>query len=161
MLVIDDDPDYLALVRRAAARAGGLRIMTAEGGPEALAQLKARETMQLPSPDLFLTDLKMPDTTGLELMRTLHERPGMMNVPVLFLSASGYNRDRILVHMAGAEGFFQKPIRFADLVALMKLLPSYIPPQPAADSVLEKSIDVAVPGDPSGNVRSPDLGGGR
>lgn len=124
VLVIDDDPEDLALVRQAAARAGGFRIMTAESGAEALVQLDARDAMRLPYPDLVPTDLKMPDMNGLEFMRTFRERSGMRNVPVLFLSASGYNRDRILVHMAGAEGFFQKPVRLGDLVALMKVLPS-------------------------------------
>ncbi len=146
VLVIDDDPDQLALVRQAATRAGGLRIMTAESGAEALVQLDAREAMRLPYPNLVLTDLKMPDMNGLEFMRTFHERPGMMNVAVLFLTASGYNRDRILVHMAGAEGFFQKPVRFADLVALMKVLPSYIPHHSDSDSEIEKSTDVGRPG---------------
>jgi len=127
VLVIDDDPDQLNLVRQAVARAGGLRIMTAESGSEALTQLEARESMRLPAPDLVLTDLKMPDMTGLEFMRVFHARPDRMHVPVLFLTSSAYNRDRILVHMAGADGFFQKPIRFGDLVAMMKVLPSYIP----------------------------------
>jgi len=143
VLVVDDDPDQLALVRQAAARAGGLRIMSAESGAEALAQLEARETMRLSAPDLVLTDLKMPDMSGLELMRILRERSEMLSVPVLFLTSSGYNRDRILVHMAGADGFFEKPIRFGDLIAMMKVLPSYIRHQ--SDSELPESVDAATP----------------
>jgi two-component system, sensor histidine kinase and response regulator len=147
VLVIDNDPDQLMLVRQAAARAGGLRIMSAESGTEALAQLEARESMRLPYPDLVLTDLKMPDMSGLEFMRVLRTRTETSNVPVLFLTSSGYNRDRILVHLAGAGAFFEKPIRFGDLVAMMKVLPSYVPQQP--DPEMPTSIDVADSADPT------------
>ena len=127
LLIIDDDPDQLALARLAAQRAGGMRVMAAESGAEALIQLQARAEMNLAPPDLVLTDLKMPDINGLELMQTVRSRPETQNVPVIFLTSSAYNRDRILAHMAGADGFFQKPIRFGDLVGLMKALPSYVP----------------------------------
>lgn len=148
LLVIDDDPDQLTLVRQAATKAGGLRLTTAESGMEALTQLEARESMQLPSPDLVLMDLKMPHMGGLEFMRLLRERPTMMRVPVVFLTSSGYNRDRVLVHMAGAEGFFQKPIRFGELVALMKVLPSYLSQHPEAE--MEKAINAGNPADSRG-----------
>lgn len=69
----------------------------------------------------------MPDMTGLEFMRAFHDRPDRMHVPVLFLTSFIFNRDRIRAHLAGADGFFQKPIRFDELVAMMKVLPSYLP----------------------------------
>jgi CheY-like chemotaxis protein len=123
ILIIDDDPDQLALVEQAAMRAGGFRVMTAESGSEALTQLQTVE----PLPDLVLTDLRMPDMNGVEFMQRARRLPGMADVPMIFLTSSGYNRDRILVHMAGGDGFYQKPIRFSELVAFMKVLPSHIP----------------------------------
>lgn len=127
LLIIDDDPDQLALARLAALRAGGLRVIEAESGPEALIQLQARADTQLAPPDLVLTDLKMPEINGVELMRLIRHRPEMRDVPVIFLTSNVYNRDRIVAHIAGADAFFQKPIHFADLVALMKVLPAYVP----------------------------------
>ena len=127
LLIIDDDPDQLALARLAALRAGGMRVIGAESAQEALIQLQARADSGLAPPDLVLTDLKMPEVNGVDLMREVRRRPELQNVPVLFLTSSAYNRDRILAHMAGANAFFQKPIRFNDLVALMKILPSFVP----------------------------------
>jgi CheY-like chemotaxis protein len=151
LLVIDDDPDQLALMRHAAARAGQWRIMTAESGAEALVQLDARQSMQLPSPDLVVTDLKMPGMTGLDLMRALHARPDTMNVPVLFLSASGPQRDRRLVHSAGAKGFFLKPIRFGDLVGILRILPSYLP-HPSESEIGNPAV-ATDPADSTGSLR--------
>lgn len=144
LLAIDDDPDQLALVRVAALRAGGLRVMTAESAQEAMIQLQARESMRLPPPDLVLTDLKMPGIDGLELMRALRTRPGLHGLPVLFLTSSNYNRDRIMAHLAGADGFFQKPVRFGDLVAIMKVLPSYVMQGSAAEAGAPAEASVAL-----------------
>lgn len=127
VLVIDDDPDQLDLVRVAAERAGGIRTMGAESGPEAMILLDARRAMRLPPPDLVLTDLRMPDMNGLQLMQAVRERPEMKDVPVFFLTSTAYNRDRVVAHLAGAEGFFQKPIHFAGLVAFMGALRATLP----------------------------------
>lgn len=126
VLVVDDDPDQLDLARVAANRAGSVRIMGAESGAEAIILLDARRAMRLPVPDLVLTDLKMPEMNGIQLMQAVRERPDMKDVPVFFLTSTAYNRDRIVAHIAGAEGFFQKPIQFNGLVALMQTLPGRV-----------------------------------
>lgn len=131
LLIIDDDPDQLALARVAALRAGGMRVMTAESGAEALIQLQAREASGRRPPDLVLTDLKMPNMNGLDLLHTLRERDDMHAVPILFLTTSAYPRDRQKAEVEGAAGFFQKPMHFDELVGLMRSLPDYLPhPEP-------------------------------
>lgn len=137
ILVIDDDPDQLALVRIAALRAGGLRILTAESGHEAIVQLQARAKSNLPPPDLVLTDLKMPQMNGVELMQRIRSEENLGDVPVIFLTSAIYNRDRILAHMAGANAFFEKPVLFPEFVNMLKALPAYLPAQKVENGKIE------------------------
>jgi two-component system KDP operon response regulator KdpE len=131
LLIIDDDPDQLALARVAALRAGGMRVITAESGAEALIQLQAREALGRRPPDLVLTDLKMPNMDGIDLLHGLQARDDMRGVPIIFLTTSAYPRDRLKAEAKGAAGFFQKPMRFDELVAIMRSLPDFLPhPEP-------------------------------
>jgi len=143
VLVIDDDPDQLDLARVAAHRAGGIRSMGAESGAEAMILLDARRAMRLPAPDLVLTDLKMPEMSGLELIEALRKRPEMKDVPVFFLTSTAYDPDREHAHVAGAAGFFQKPIHFSGLVALMQALASKHSPRVETSSEEENNEAVA------------------
>ncbi len=77
LLVVDDDPDVLDLTA-SLLRDGGYRVLSAPGGPEALALLE-RETV-----DLVLTDVVMPGMTGFELVeRARRHRP---DLPAIYMS---------------------------------------------------------------------------
>ena len=127
VLIIDDDPDQRALACMAISRAGGLRVMTAQSGSEAQCALQSRKAAGLPPPDLVITDLKMPVMNGLEVMHVFRERDDMRQTPVVFLTSAGHPRDLLAVKAAGADGVFQKPMHFDELVALMRSLAS-LPP---------------------------------
>ncbi len=149
VLVIDDDPDQLDLARLAAGRADGIRCIGAESGAEAMILLDARRAMRLPAPDLILTDLKMPEMNGLELIKALRERPEMIDVPVYFLTSTAYERDRQHTQVAGAAGCFQKPIQFGGLVGLMRTLKSHCSRCVDTRSVPNPHEAVAVPPTPN------------
>ena len=80
LLVVDDDPDILALVQLRLQRAGH-RVLGAASGAEALAIVAERG-----APDLAVLDVSMPGMSGLELLSTLRQRQGA-EVPAVFLSA--------------------------------------------------------------------------
>jgi CheY-like chemotaxis protein len=85
VLVVDDDPDVLALVSHQLSRRGGHQVLQAASGPEALQVLEGRDP-----PDLAVLDVTMPEMTGLELATALRERyprPTGPALPVVFLSA--------------------------------------------------------------------------
>lgn len=81
ILVVDDDPDILDLVRTRMSMLGH-QVLTAGSGPAALASLDGRMT-----PDLVILDVSMPQMDGFELVDRLRELPDMAYLPVIFLSA--------------------------------------------------------------------------
>lgn len=80
LLVVDDDPDILALVQLRLQRAGH-KVVGAASGAEALAIVAERG-----APDLAVLDVSMPGMSGLELLSTLREQQAK-DLPAVFLSA--------------------------------------------------------------------------
>jgi CheY-like chemotaxis protein len=81
VLVVDDDPDILDLVRlRLQSR--GHPVLTASSGPEALKLLARRQP-----PDIAVLDVSMPGMTGFELLKQLRAKEGYESMPAIFLSA--------------------------------------------------------------------------
>ena len=107
VLVVDDDPQTLRLVRRGLTRAGYGVIETGE--PEQVAGL-IREK----KPRLVLLDLVFPGTDGIELMQQL---PELSDLPVIFIS--GYGRDETIARAfdSGAEDYIVKPFSASELLA--------------------------------------------
>ena len=107
VLVVDDDPQILRLVRRALSGAGYGVIETGE--PEQVAELIRAE-----KPGLVLLDLVFPDADGIELME---EVPELSDLPVIFIS--GYGRDETIARAFenGAEDYIVKPFSATELTA--------------------------------------------
>ena len=83
ILVVDDNPENLDILRTRLAR-HGYEILTAGDGEEALAT--ARETR----PDLILLDIMMPKLDGIEVCRRLKADPSLPLMKILFVSGFGY-----------------------------------------------------------------------
>ncbi len=107
ILIIDDDPHALHIMRDALS-AGGYAPRTA-GDPHQLAQL-----VRAHRPDLVLLDLMLPDADGIELM---NNTPELADVPVIFVS--GYGRDETIARAlhSGAADYIVKPFSAIELVA--------------------------------------------
>ena len=107
ILVVDDDPHTLRLVRSALTDAGYSPVVT--GDPEEVPALIAAN-----KPDLVLLDLVLPGADGLEIME---RTPAMAGLPVIFLSA--YGRDRTIADalQKGAADYLVKPFSPTELVA--------------------------------------------
>ena len=91
MLVIDDDPRHLDLIR-AALEPAGFHVTTASTGQEGLAAAKAH------SFDLLLLDLVLPDLSGVEVIRALRTDGRSGDLPILLVTSqhlSAAERDRI------------------------------------------------------------------
>ena len=100
LLVVDDDPDMLALLGRW-LQAADIECATATGGNEALTQL------QLNRPDLVLTDLVMDEMDGLRLLKEIHLLDPVM--PVIMLSGKAGVDDAMKAAHLGVSAFLTKP----------------------------------------------------
>jgi two-component system response regulator MprA len=112
VLVVDDDPDIRAMVRRG-LRYGGFEVLEAADGAQALA-LAALE-----SPDLVVLDVRMPGIDGHEVCRRLRADGA---VPILMLTARGEIEDRVSGLRMGADDYLVKPFAFQELVARLEAL---------------------------------------
>lgn len=110
ILSVDDDPDISSLLRMM-LEAEGYRVRTFHDGREALAELDAGHV----KPDLILLDLDMPIMNGYEICESLQARPDWALIPIVFLTASGGQANRLKAFQLGAVGFLDKPVDPATL----------------------------------------------
>src|SRR5437660_938245 len=113
VLVVDDDPKILELVRAYLQRAG-YAVVTAVDGEDALRKIEAHR------PNLVVLDVMLPQVDGLVLAR--HLRDERNNLPVLMMSARGTVSDRITGLVEGADDYLAKPFSPAELVARVNAL---------------------------------------
>lgn len=105
ILVVDDDEDLLeALELELTGR--GYPVRCARHGAEALALVRAER------PLLILSDLQMPVMNGRKMLQILKTEPNGADVPVIILSAFGYEWEAELM---GATGYLRKPVSSAQL----------------------------------------------
>src|SRR5947209_3063512 len=99
ILVVDDDPKILALVR-AYLLSAGFEVVTAGDGRSALSLLRERR------PSLVVLDLMLPELDGMAFTR---EARGESDVPILMLTARGALSDRLRGLAEGADDYLPKP----------------------------------------------------
>lgn len=81
---------------------------------------EARELMKQNRPDLVLTDVMMPEVSGLDLTRVIKEDPSLRNIPVILLTARGENEAALEGYEAGADDFVSKPFHTKVLQARIR-----------------------------------------
>ena len=112
ILVVDDDPKIVALVRAYLERER-FRVITAGDGRAAIAAIDEH------APRLVVLDLMLPEVDGLAVIRRTR---AMGDIPILVLSARGSTGDRILGLTEGADDYLPKPFSPAELVARVRTI---------------------------------------
>jgi two-component system KDP operon response regulator KdpE len=110
ILVIDDEPQ-ITRVLRAALSAQGYDVRTANDPEEGLRTFKDWP------PDLVITDLMMPVTSGIDVCRAVREQGA---VPVLVLSVREHERSKVEALDAGADDYVTKPFSIQELLARVR-----------------------------------------
>jgi two-component system KDP operon response regulator KdpE len=110
ILVVDDDPRMLRLLRLNLERAG-YRVATEGDGVAAL------DRVDLEQPDLILLDVMMPAMDGFTVLARLRE---FSAVPVILLTAKGEERDKVQGLDLGADDYLTKPFGPAELLARVR-----------------------------------------
>jgi two-component system response regulator len=130
ILLVEDNPDDEILTLRALRRANvGNDIVVARDGVEALDYLfgtgghAGRDTRELPH--VMLLDLKLPRIDGLEVLRRVRGDERTRVLPVVILTSSIEERDRIDGYRLGANSYVQKPVDFTEFVEAVRQLGLY------------------------------------
>jgi DNA-binding response OmpR family regulator len=113
ILVIDDDPDLLALCRINLA-VNGHDVEEASSGREGLELIASYE------PDVVLLDVMMPTLSGLEVLRMIRDGVATHDLPVVIVSARAGIEDQIAGRKAGADAYITKPFSPELLVDVLK-----------------------------------------
>ncbi len=111
ILVVDDDPVLRAMLQPALEEMGH-EVVLAEDGAKALDLLERRCALGNP-PDLMVTDIQMPNKTGLELLEEMSSRS--IQVPSIAMTAVGDKEMVIQLLRLGVEEFIDKPFTMQEM----------------------------------------------
>jgi two-component system, response regulator len=143
ILLVEDNPDDEALTLRAFRKNNITNeVVVARDGPEALDYLFATGTYAKRDaavlPQIVILDLKLPKIDGLEVLRRLRAAPQTKLLPVVILTSSNEERDRLEGYGLGANSYVRKPVDFAKFVDAVRQLGLYWlllnerPPEPSS-----------------------------
>ena len=110
ILIVDDDPDMVELLRLTLIEAG-YSVGTATTGQEAL-----RKAQRSP-PDLMVLDLLLPGMNGFSVCEELRLNPATVSLPVLMITVLPGEFPRLVGVEAGANAYLNKPFRMDEFVA--------------------------------------------
>ena len=124
ILLVDDDEVDVMTVQRAFAKANiANKVFVAGDGIEALQLLR---TDGVPTARrLVLLDLNMPRMNGIEFLRSLRADPDLKHLPVVVLTTSDDERDRVEAYHMNVAGYIVKPVTFVNFCDAMATLNKY------------------------------------
>ncbi len=130
ILLVEDNPDDVKLTMRALKKSNILNtVVTANDGIEALDYLfgtgrfSGRDTNTMPQ--LVLLDLKMPRMDGLEVLERIRADERTKILPVVILTTSSEDKDRVESYKLGANSYIRKPVDFNQFVQAVQQLGLY------------------------------------
>ena len=119
ILVVDDEPAWLRSMA-AELRKVGYQVKEAQSASQALALLAKYH------PDLIVSDLRMPDMNGFDLLDKIRQSPSTSSTPVVFFSAIDDFHANKVARELGATACLLKPYDKQDFVTIIK---QYLPRQ--------------------------------
>ena len=123
LLVEDDQVDVMNVKRAFEKNRIANPLYVAGDGLEAIEMLKAGK---VPSERrIILLDLNMPRMNGIEFLRQLRADPDLMLTPVVVLTTSDDERDKINAYNLNVAGYLLKPVTFINFVEVMAALNKY------------------------------------
>ena len=115
ILVVDDNETNLDLVSRI-LQLEGYEVVTAENGAMALQKVGSIKV------DMAVLDIMMPSMDGFDLCRRLRQLPACADIPVIMLTASSGEEEKVQAEEAGANVLFGKPFDMDTLRAHIQAL---------------------------------------
>ena len=113
VLVVDDNPISRELIHEVLENSDR-KVVEADNGEEALKMIAGEK------PDIVLLDIQLPVFDGYEVLKRVRSDLGMVNLPVIALTAYAMQQDREKALAAGFDDYITKPIDAASLRARIK-----------------------------------------
>jgi DNA-binding response OmpR family regulator len=110
IIVVDDDPDILRILRDN-LELDGYGVFTASTGKEALQLFESTPSI------LIILDLSLPDIDGIQVCRSIREKS---SIPIIMLTARDRLPDKVLGLETGADDYLVKPFDYLELAARIK-----------------------------------------
>jgi CheY-like chemotaxis protein len=124
IVLVEDDTVDVMNVRRAFEKGKIANpLWIAEDGVEALALLRGDAVPK--DRRLILLDLNMPRMNGIEFLREVRADPELRSIPVVVLTTSNDDHDRVDAYNFNVAGYLLKPVTFMNFVDLMTALNRY------------------------------------
>ena len=137
ILVVDDEPDILELIRYNLTR-NNYDVTGVGSGEEAFASVR------MSPPDLVVLDLMLPGVDGLEVCRRLRNDARTAGIPVIILSAKGEEADVVTGLELGADDYLTKPFSPRVLLARIKAVLRRQQSEPDADDAVITHHDLQI-----------------
>lgn len=115
LLLVDDEPGVRQAVKDY-LQESSFTVQVASNANDAW------QLLQKNVPDLVISDIMMPQVSGIQFLKQLREDPRFESLPVVFLTARGMSCDRIEGYQAGCDAYLPKPFNPDELVAIVENL---------------------------------------
>ncbi|MEO8718044.1 MAG: EAL domain-containing protein [Burkholderiales bacterium] len=114
IMMVDDEPEMIDVIRRFVERAGYKRFMHTSKAPEAI------ELMRRDRPDVVLLDVRMPGMSGFEILEQMRADAQLQHTPVIVLTAAADPETMLKALEIGATDFLRKPVDRSELVLRLR-----------------------------------------
>jgi CheY-like chemotaxis protein len=123
LLVEDDQVDVMNVKRAFERNRISNPLFIAEDGVRGLEMLRSGSFPR--DRRLVLLDLNMPRMNGIEFLREVRRDPALQSTPVVVLTTSNDDRDKIEAYNLNVAGYLLKPVTFVNFVEVMAALNKY------------------------------------
>ena len=126
LLVEDDEVDVMNVKRAFKKNNITSPLYVAPNGLEALLILRGKGELQIPKQRrLILLDLNMPKMNGIEFLRELRADLEIKHIPVVVLTTSNEDRDKVEAYNLNVAGYILKPVTFSNFLEVTATLDKY------------------------------------
>ena len=128
LLVEDDEVDVMNVTRAFQRSSITNPLYVASNGLEALEMLRGVEGAQPAVPStrrIILLDINMPKMNGIEFLTELRKDPQLAPTPVIVLTTSDEDQDRVEAYKLNVAGYILKPVTFSSFAEVMAALNHY------------------------------------
>jgi CheY-like chemotaxis protein len=115
ILMVDDEPDILKIVKFRLLNAG-YEVIFASNGQEGVDLARAQ------SPDLIIMDYRMPILNGIDAAKLIKKDAQLKHIPILFMTASSATITEDIIKAVGIEAYLTKPFEADILLQKVKQL---------------------------------------